>query len=100
MFAEAIAITYKEENMDVERYQALYAELEKYERAGIRIRLNSRPASPLQVVNAYMVNEESSYMRDYVCDDKGWVRELAFHNVEHVNWRDTPQAIDEKCRKS
>lgn len=81
-FAEAIAITYKEEKMDVERYQALFAELEKYERAGIRIRLNSRLASPMQVVNAYMVNEESSYMRDYVCDEKGSVQELAFDNIE------------------
>lgn len=68
--------------MDVVRYQELYAELEKYEKAGVQLKLNSRPASPMQVVNAYMINEESSYMRDYVCDEKGWVRELAFHNVD------------------
>ena len=68
--------------MDVVRYQELYAELEKYEKAGVQLKLNSRPASPMQVVNAYMVKEESSYMRDYVCDEKGLVRELAFHNVD------------------
>ena len=68
--------------MDVVRYQELYAELEKYERAGVQMKLNSRPASPMQIVNAYMVNEESSYMRDYICDEKGKVRELGFDNVE------------------
>lgn len=68
--------------MDVERYQQLYAELEKYERAGIQLRLDSRPASPMQVVNAHMVREEMSYMRDYVWDDTGHVRELSFDNVE------------------
>ena len=62
-------------------YQALYAELEKYENAGVRIRLDNLPASPMQIVSAHMIKEETSYMRDYVLDDKGSVRELAFHQV-------------------
>ncbi len=64
-----------------EAYQALYAELEKYENAGVRIRLDDLPASPMQIVTAHMIKEETSYMRDYVLDDKGCVRELAFHQV-------------------
>ena len=62
-------------------YQALYAELERYENAGVRMRLDNSPASPMQIVSAHMIKEESSYMRDYVLDDKGCVRELAFHQV-------------------
>ena len=65
-------------------YQALYAELEKYENAGVRIRLDNLPASPMQIVSAHMIKEETSYMRDYVLDDKGSVRELAFHQVTKV----------------
>lgn len=67
--------------MNQETYQKLYAELEEYENSGIRIKLNDYPASPMQIVSALMVREESSYMRDYVWDDKGQVKELAFHNV-------------------
>lgn len=67
-----------------ETYQKLYAELEKYENSGISMRLNNYPASPMQIVTAHMVREESSYMRDYVWDDKGCVRELTFHTIEET----------------
>lgn len=67
--------------MKVEKYQELYAELEKYEHAGVQMKLDDFPASPMQIVTAHMVCEEPSYMRDYVWDEKGRVRELAFHNV-------------------
>ena len=67
--------------MKVEEYQDLYAELEKYESAGVRMKLNDCPASPMQIITAHMVSEEPSYMRDYVWDEKGRVQELAFHNI-------------------
>ncbi len=67
--------------MKVEKYKELYAELEKYENAGVSMKLNDFPASPMQIVTAHMVSEDSSYMRDYVWDEKGRVQELAFHNI-------------------
>lgn len=67
--------------MKEETYKALYAELEEYENSGISIRLNNDPASPMQIVTAHMIMEESNYMRDYVLDDKGYVKELTFHNI-------------------
>ena len=73
--------TPKRRNKMKQVYQALYAELEKYENAGVRMRLDNSPASPMQIVSAHMIKEETSYMRDYVLDDKGCVRELAFHQV-------------------
>ena len=68
-------------NMNQDIYKELYAELEKYENSGISMRLNNYPASPMQIVTAHMVREEPSYMRDYVWDERGHVREVSFHNI-------------------
>ena len=67
--------------MKEEMYRKLYAELEEYESSGIRMKLNNTPASPLQIVNAHMIEEESTYMRDYIWDERGKVQELTFHNI-------------------
>ena len=67
--------------MKQETYKELYAELEKYENSGISMRLNNYPASPMQIVTAHMIREKPSYMRDYVWDEKGHVREVTFHNI-------------------
>ncbi len=67
--------------MKQETYKKLYEELEKYESSGISMRLNDDLASPMQIVSAHMVREETSYMRDYVWDERGHVREVTFHNI-------------------
>ena len=66
-----------------ELYKDLYAELEKYENRGVSIRLNNQPASPMQIVTAHMVKEENAYMRDYVWDYKGDVKEIVFHSISN-----------------
>ena len=45
------------------KYQDLFTELTNYERSGVRMQMNGFPASPLQIVSAHMVREESNYMR-------------------------------------
>lgn len=65
-----------------EKYKKLYAELAEYESNGVSMKLNNLPASPMQIVTAHMVREESNYMRDYVWDEKGHVKEIAFHNIK------------------
>lgn len=67
-----------------EVYQALYTELEGYENCGVSMRLNNRPASPMQIVTAHMVKEDSAYMRDYVWDEQGCMKEITFHNITSV----------------
>ena len=62
-------------------YKNLFAELEKYEQSGVSMKLNNDPASPMQIVTAHMVKEDQAYMRDYVWDEKGHVKELTFHNI-------------------
>ncbi len=63
-------------------YQEFFAELTNYERSGVRMQMNGFPASPLQIVSAHMVKEGSSYMRDYILDDQGMIRELDFNKVK------------------
>ena len=52
------------------KYQDLFTELTNYERSGVRMQMNGFPASPLQIVSAHMVREESNYMRDYILDEQ------------------------------
>ena len=68
--------------MKEDTYKLLFAELEKYEDHGVSMMLNNNPASPMQIVTAHMVKEDPSYMRDYVWDEKGYVRQLTFHNIK------------------
>lgn len=64
-------------------YQEMFDELLDYERYGIPIKMNGTYASPMQVVSAHMVKEENNtYMRDYVTDDMGHVKELCFYSIK------------------
>lgn len=63
-------------------YQELFAELTKYERSGVPLQMNGFPASPLQIVSAHMVKEDSVYMRDYIMDEKGMICELDFCRID------------------
>ena len=66
-----------------EVYRKLYAELEKYEQEGVDIRIDGYHASPMQIVTAYMIKEEGTYMRDYVMDPEGNIERLSFTNINH-----------------
>lgn len=65
-----------------QRAHSLFSELSGYERNGVSISLNGLPASPMQVVQAYVVREDVSYMRDYVLNDIGDIKELCFNYVK------------------
>ena len=69
--------------MSTEKYKNFFMELEMYERLGVSMQLNNYPASPMQIVTAHMMKEEQAYMRDYVWDEKGHVKELLFHNIKN-----------------
>ena len=72
----------RQEIMESAQCRDLYTELTEYERRGIRIKMNGDPASPLQIASAYAVREEPSYMRDYIADDEGMVKEVCFVELE------------------
>lgn len=70
--------------MKEETYRKLFAELERYENYGVSMKLNGYPASPMQIVTAHMAKEDSNYMRDYVWDESGHVKELTFHDITEI----------------
>ena len=62
-------------------YKNLYLELKDYEASGIPMFMGGYHVSSLQVVQAYMVKETGTYMRDYVMNSEGKLEFLAFHKV-------------------
>ena len=63
-------------------YQSLFSELAGYEKKGEYMLMNGVPASPMQIVQAHIVREDAVYMRDYVLNDNGDIKELCFDDVE------------------
>lgn len=70
-------------NTENKDYQRLFSELTEYERSGVKMQINGISASPLQIVSAHMIRENSNYMRDYIMDEKGKITELDFYEIEN-----------------
>lgn len=68
-------------NTENKSYQELFSELTKYEKSGVRMQIDGISASPLQIVSAHMIRENSSYMRDYIMNEEGKITELDFYEV-------------------
>lgn len=64
------------------KLQTLFAELTDYEKRGVYMLINGLPASPMQIVQAHSMREEGVYMRDYILNDKGDLKELNFNSVK------------------
>ena len=62
--------------------QDLFTELTGYEKKGVNITLNGLSASPMQIVQAHIMRENVSYMRDYEMNEKGDIKTLAFTDVQ------------------
>lgn len=75
-----------------QQVHSLFSELTDYEKEGIHILLNGLPASPMQVVQAHIMREDSVYMRDYVLNEKGDIKELCFTTwINEFRNTNTPQ---------
>ena len=61
--------------------QKMFQELTGYEKRNVELKIDGVPASPLQIVQAHTMCEHQSYMRDYVLNDKGDVKEVWFQNI-------------------
>lgn len=64
-----------------ERYLQLFSELEVLEEKGIKIGIEGRCASPQQIVTAHMIQENGTYMRDYIMNEEGNIDEVDFINL-------------------
>ena len=63
-------------------FQDMFRELNQYEKRGVYMAMDGKPASPTQIVNAHMVKEESGYMRDYVLNERGDLKALYFYMIK------------------
>ena len=61
--------------------QKLESELEAYQSCGISLLLEGRESSPASIVNACMVAENGTYMRDYIQDERGKIDTINFNFV-------------------
>lgn len=62
-------------------YTELYKEMEVLEEHGIHIVLEGTPTTAFRVVQAHMIKEDGAYMRDYVLDEDGHLKEVRFNNI-------------------
>ena len=62
--------------------QKMFKELTGYGKNRIDLRIDGIPASPMQIVQAHVVREEPAYMRDYILNDKGDIKELWFTSIK------------------
>lgn len=71
--------------MNKEELEELVLELEEYRHKGATIWLSGHISTPWHVAEAIQVNEEGCYMRDYITDGKGNLKELHFDKVHDSN---------------
>lgn len=66
------------------QYLALINELEAYRKNRIELILNGEKSTPIEIATACMVQEEGSYMRDYIGNEIGKVVEVRFDRIGEV----------------
>ncbi len=64
-----------------EEMKEMFQELTGFEKKKYKPQDQWVPASPMQIVQAHTMCEHQSYMRDYVLNDKGDVKEVWFQNI-------------------
>jgi hypothetical protein len=64
--------------------QMLYLELSRMEDRGITLWMEGYPSNPQDVASQMRVNEENSYMRDYVFNE-GVLTEVHFDKINNTN---------------
>ena len=65
-----------------EEMKEMFQELTGFEKKNISLRINGVPASPMQIVQAHIMREDVDYMREYVLDDEGDIKELCFNSIK------------------
>lgn len=65
-----------------EELRDMFRELTEYEKQKVDLGINGIPASPMQIVQAHIMCEDTGYMRDYVLNEEGDIKALWFNRVE------------------
>lgn len=67
---------------DVE-YIKLLDELQNLEERGVVFDVDGDLATPIDVVHAHMVQENHTYMRDYIADNEGTIGKIKFNTIRY-----------------
>ena len=70
--------------------EEMTAELKGYVREGISLWLDGQRCSPGRAASTCLLQEDSCYMRDYVCDEQNRVVAIHFDRVEPEEERSLP----------
>ena len=65
-----------------EELRAMFQELTEYEKQKVGLGIDGLPASPMQIVQAHLMCEDTVYMRDCVLNEEGDIKALWFTRVE------------------
>lgn len=76
-----IVIDFFLKNEQRQKYIKLSKELREYKNKNVNLLLEGRDSTPQEIVNACMVMEEGSYMREYVGNDDGAIIEIRFNKI-------------------
>lgn len=68
---------------DKESSHELLKELEEYDSEGLLLWLDGHLSNPKQITQAHLIQEENTYMRDYISDDKGEITGVGFDKVKN-----------------
>lgn len=72
----------KKSKKDKHPFNTLKDELKMYSKKGVALLLHGEPSSPCGIANACRVSEpQASYMRDYISDDAGRLKEIDFRRI-------------------
>lgn len=72
----------KEKHMENLQKMQLFVELQEIEQRGITLWLEGLKSNSFGITDAVFVNEENSYMRDYIYDE-GVLKELRFDKINN-----------------
>ncbi|BAK46828.1 MAG: hypothetical protein ACOX8G_02465 [Eubacterium sp.] len=67
--------------MNTNKKELVFAELQYYDRQGIGIFLDGKPADFLAVCDAIHVHEDDSFMRDYIFNNRGSLKAIRINRI-------------------
>lgn len=70
---------------DKKQMESLREELQTYHSAGVSLWLDGRPSTPKKIAKACCLREDSTYMRDYIQNEKNQITDIAFDFIKKQN---------------
>ena len=83
-----------------EKGKSLKKELARLKKEGIYLEINGEPGSPEKISRAHKLAENGTYMRDYIADEKGGIKEVHFQWVKNEVFHPIGESSPKKRKQS